>query len=89
MDLKTIFIQSGFSPERVAVDFAIDPRFIWMGLAAVALVYTIVSLVLVYHWLTYGSNPLTIGFAAALYAAGSIAIFSILLVTTLSITATT
>lgn len=89
MDFAALFTQSGFSPERVVVDFSVDPQFLWMGLSAVALVYTIISLVLVYHWLTYGSNPLVIGFAAALYAAGSVAIFSVLLMTTLSLSAIT
>lgn len=83
MDLKSFLLNSGISMEHVTIDFLVDPKFLWMGLGVILLLFTIISLILVYHWIVYGYKPMKIVLMGTVYVCVSLVIFSIILITLL------
>ena len=83
MDIKSFLINNGIVKEGIPVDFFIQPKFLWIGLGVVLFLFAVVSLILVYHWITYGYKPLTTSFMGAIYFSMSFILFSIILVTLL------
>ena len=83
MNLKSFLVNNGIVKEGIPVDFFIQPKFLWIGLGVVLFLFAVVSLILVYHWITYGYKPLTTSFMGAIYFSLSFILFSIILVTLL------
>lgn len=88
MNINSFLSSAGFVKHATPIDIMIDPRFLWVGLGGVALLFTIVSLILIYHWIAYGYRPITTGVMAAVYLSLSFVIFSVMLVTIVSYSAT-
>lgn len=88
MDLKSFLFDNGIVKEEVPVDFFIHPKFLWLGLGVILLLFAIVSLILVYHWITYGYKLMATTFMGAVYFSVSFVIFSVILITLLGYSAT-
>lgn len=84
MNLKTFLVNNGIIKEQVAINFLVNPKFLWTSFGIILILFAIVSLILIYHWITYGYKPLTTGFMTALYLAVSLIIFSVILITLLA-----
>ncbi len=83
MDIKSFLVNNGIIKEGIPVDFFTQPKFIWIGLGVTLFLFAIISLILVYHWITYGYKPLVTSFMGAIYFSMSFVLFSIILVTLL------
>ena len=88
MDIKSFLFNNGIVKEGIPVDFFVDPKFLWIGLGVILLLFAIISLILVYHWITYGYKLITTTFMGAVYFSVSFVMFSVILITLLGYGAT-
>lgn len=89
MDLKLFLINNNIIQEGMSVDFWVHPKYLWMGLGVMLVLFATISFVLVYHWTTYGYKPLTTSFMGAIFFSISLIFFSIILITLLGYSTTT
>jgi len=83
-DFKAFFIDSGFFKEGAQIDFFVNPKILWVSAGVLLLFFVIISLILVYHWITYGYKATTVTLAMLVYFAGAFVIFSVILITLLA-----
>ena len=52
------------------IEFIINPSILWIGFAAILIITAIISIILFYHWTSYGYKPVKTGFAGTIYFVG-------------------
>jgi len=62
----------GIPSDVLNQSFALSPQVLWIGFAIVCAVAGIMTLVLVYHWYSYGDGLVRRGVATLVYLAGII-----------------
>ena len=88
MNIKSFLLDNGIAKEGIPVDFFVHPKFLWIGFGIIILLFAIISLILVYHWITYGYKLITTTFMGAVYFSVSFVIFSVILITLLGYSTT-
>lgn len=52
--------------------FTVPPEYLWIGITVIGSLYLLLSIILFYHWKTYGYAPETISRASKIYVIGSV-----------------
>lgn len=86
--IDSFLLNSGFVKHGAPIDILVNPKFLWTGLGVVAVLFVIISLVLIYHWISYGYKPMTTGMMAAIYLSMSFVMFSVMLITIIAYSTT-
>lgn len=69
------------------IPIAINPQILWWGFAIIAILTIIGSVVLLYHWITYGYKPITTSTTGTVYFMGAILLLSMMFFAAVSFTA--
>lgn len=61
-----------------AVNISISPEILWTGFGILFFITTVLSIVLLYHWVSYGYKPIKTGFAGSIYFMGTIVLVGVI-----------
>ncbi len=71
---------------EVAISIAISPKILWITFGVVFSLVSIMSIILFYHWKSYGFKPVKTGLMGILYFAGLLILFGVMFFAIISYT---
>ena len=69
------------------IEIAISPQILWIEFGVVSLIVAIISIVLLYHWASYGYKPIKTGFMGTVYFIGILIFLGVIFFSLVSYTA--
>ncbi len=77
---------SVFNTTNKVLIIAISPKILWIGFGVVLVLTIIMSIVLLYHFASYGYKPVKTGIMGSIYVIGAIVILGVMFFAILSYT---
>jgi hypothetical protein len=77
-----------FKITEIGTIASIAPKFLWYGFGILLVLVTIISLVLLYHWVAYGYKHVKTSAIGALYFSGVLVLMGVIFFAIISYTAT-
>ena len=71
---------------NIATTIAINPKTLWIIFGIILSLAVIMSIVLFYHWGSYGYKPIKTGLMGTLYLAGLVVLFGVMFFAIISYT---